>query len=40
MSASPPLLLHVFSSFEIGGAQIRFATLANHFGGAFVIGLF
>lgn len=30
-----PLLLHVFSTFAVGGAQMRFATLANHFGGAF-----
>ena len=27
-----PLLLHVFPSFEVGGAQVRFITLANHFG--------
>ena len=27
-----PLLLHVFPSFEVGGAQLRFITLANHFG--------
>lgn len=27
-----PLLLHVFPSFEVGGAQVRFTTLANHFG--------
>lgn len=25
-------LLHVFSTFEVGGPQIRFAQLANHFG--------
>jgi glycosyltransferase involved in cell wall biosynthesis len=28
-------LLHVFPSFQIGGAQRRFAALANHFGGLF-----
>jgi len=31
----PPLLLHVFSTFATGGPQVRFATLANHFGPAF-----
>lgn len=31
-SDTAPLLLHVFPSFEIGGAQVRFTTLANHFG--------
>ncbi len=30
-----PLLLHVFPSFAVGGAQARFATLANRFGPAF-----
>lgn len=30
-----PLLLHVFSTFGVGGPQVRFATLANHFGSAF-----
>src|SRR6476620_5436568 len=25
----PPLLLHVFPSFAIGGSQVRFVTLAN-----------
>ena len=34
-SGAAPLLLHVFSTFAVGGAQMRFATLANHFGGAF-----
>lgn len=29
-----PLLLHVFSTFAVGGPQIRFVTLANHFGPA------
>ncbi|WP_439576691.1 glycosyltransferase [Elioraea sp.] len=28
-----PLLLHVFPTFAIGGAQVRFAALANRFGG-------
>lgn len=28
----PPLLLHIFPSFNVGGAQVRFAKLANHFG--------
>jgi L-malate glycosyltransferase len=31
----PPLLLHAFASFAIGGAQMRFARLANRFGRAF-----
>lgn len=35
MQAAPPLLLSVFSSFTMGGAQSRFITLANHFGPAF-----
>jgi glycosyltransferase involved in cell wall biosynthesis len=30
-----PLLLHVFPSFNIGGPQVRFATLANRLGGRF-----
>lgn len=29
---SAPLLLHVFPSFAVGGAQVRFASLANRFG--------
>ena len=29
---SAPLLLHVFPSFAVGGAQVRFAALANRFG--------
>ena len=29
---SPPLLLHAFPSFAVGGVQARFATIANHFG--------
>jgi glycosyltransferase involved in cell wall biosynthesis len=28
----PPLLMHVFPSFAVGGAQVRFAALANRFG--------
>lgn len=36
MSASvPPLLVHVFPTFAVGGAQVRFAAIANHFGPAF-----
>ena len=27
-----PCLVHVFSTFAVGGAQVRFAALANHFG--------
>lgn len=30
-----PLLLHVFSSFGIGGPQLRFTVIANHFGNAY-----
>jgi glycosyltransferase involved in cell wall biosynthesis len=29
---APPLLLHVYSTFGVGGAQVRFAAIANHFG--------
>lgn len=29
---SAPLLLHVFPTFAVGGAQVRFAALANRFG--------
>jgi glycosyltransferase involved in cell wall biosynthesis len=32
MSETPPLLLHVFPGFGVGGAQVRFAALANRFG--------
>ncbi len=32
---SPPLVLHVFPSFAVGGAQVRFTALANRFGDAF-----
>jgi glycosyltransferase involved in cell wall biosynthesis len=27
--------MHVFPTFAVGGAQVRFAAIANHFGGAF-----
>ena len=27
-----PLLLHAFSTFRVGGPQVRFAAIANHFG--------
>lgn len=27
-----PVLLHVFPTFEVGGSQMRMATIANHFG--------
>ncbi len=29
----PPLLLHVYSTFAVGGAQVRFAAIANRFPG-------
>ena len=32
MTSPPRTLLHVFPNFEVGGAQIRFVQLANHFG--------
>ncbi len=31
----PPLVVHVFPTFAVGGAQVRFASIANHFGAAF-----
>ncbi len=31
----PPLVAHVFPTFAVGGAQVRFAAVANHFGAAF-----
>ncbi|HEY1930471.1 MAG TPA: glycosyltransferase [Acetobacteraceae bacterium] len=34
-SERPPLVLHVFPTFAVGGAQVLFAALANHFGAAF-----
>ena len=30
-----PLLLHAYATFAVGGAQVRFAALANRFGGDF-----
>jgi glycosyltransferase involved in cell wall biosynthesis len=30
-----PLVVHVFPTFAVGGAQVRFAALANHFGGKY-----
>lgn len=30
-----PLVMHVFPTFAVGGAQVRFTALANHFGAAF-----
>ncbi len=36
VAPTPPLLVvHVFPTFAVGGAQVRFAALANHFGRAF-----
>jgi glycosyltransferase involved in cell wall biosynthesis len=32
VSSAAPLLLHVFSTFAVGGPQRRFAAMANHFG--------
>ena len=32
---APPVLLHCFPTFEVGGSQIRFCQLANQFGGQF-----
>ena len=34
MTSQRPLLLHVFPSFAVGGAQIRCCAVANHFGPA------
>jgi glycosyltransferase involved in cell wall biosynthesis len=31
----PPLVAHIFPTFGVGGAQVRFAAIANHFGPAF-----
>jgi glycosyltransferase involved in cell wall biosynthesis len=33
--APAPLVVHVFPTFAVGGAQVRFAALANHFGAQF-----
>jgi glycosyltransferase involved in cell wall biosynthesis len=30
-----PLVVHIFPTFAVGGAQVRFAAIANHFGPAF-----
>jgi glycosyltransferase involved in cell wall biosynthesis len=34
-AAPAPLVVHVFPGFAVGGAQVRFAALANHFGTEF-----
>ena len=31
-STRPPLILHVFPTFAVGGVQVRFAAIANRFG--------
>src|SRR3954453_2689552 len=33
--SAAPLVAHVFPTFAVGGAQVRFAAIANHFGPAF-----
>jgi glycosyltransferase involved in cell wall biosynthesis len=33
--SAAPLVAHVFPTFAVGGAQVRFAAIANHFGSAF-----
>ncbi len=33
--ATPPTVAHIFPTFAVGGAQVRFAAIANHFGPAF-----
>jgi glycosyltransferase involved in cell wall biosynthesis len=35
LAGGAPLVVHVFPSFAVGGAQVRFASVANHFGAAF-----
>jgi glycosyltransferase involved in cell wall biosynthesis len=30
--STPPNLLHVYATFAVGGPQVRFAAIANHFG--------
>ena len=35
LRTSAPLIVHVFPSFAVGGAQMRFAAIANRFGRAF-----
>jgi glycosyltransferase involved in cell wall biosynthesis len=32
---SAPLVAHIFPTFAVGGAQVRFAAVANHFGARF-----
>ena len=32
MTSRPPVVLSVFSTFAMGGPQVRFAALANRFG--------
>ena len=32
---SVPLVAHIFPTFAVGGAQVRFAAIANHFGSTF-----
>jgi glycosyltransferase involved in cell wall biosynthesis len=34
LTRAPPTLLHVFPTFAVGGAQTRFAAVANHLGDA------
>lgn len=34
-SRPAPLVAHIFPTFAVGGAQVRFAAIANHFGPAF-----
>jgi len=34
-ATAAPLIVHVFPTFAVGGAQVRFTMLANHFGPAF-----
>lgn len=34
-ASNPPLVVHVFPTFAVGGAQVRFVAIANHFGTAF-----
>ena len=34
-ASGPRIAVHVFPTFAVGGAQVRFAALANHFGRAF-----
>jgi glycosyltransferase involved in cell wall biosynthesis len=34
-AGSAPLVLHAFPTFAVGGAQVRFAAIANHFGDGF-----